>query len=109
MGLTDTQEIIRSLGEIKSETSSALAALQAKVDAISRRLDTSNGRIANHDEAIQQLRIRETQVLAELGHLRRERDSSRAEARQLRNAVVERFLWLLGALLLAAVVHFMGL
>ena len=39
MALTDIQEIIRSLGELKSAMSAALATLQAKVDGISRRLD----------------------------------------------------------------------
>jgi uncharacterized coiled-coil DUF342 family protein len=109
MALTDIQEIIRSLGEMKSAMSAALASLQAKVDGISRRLDASNERVTSHDEAIQLLRIRESQIMSELGQLRRERDSRRIEARQLRNAVVERFLWLLGAILLAMVVHFMDL
>ncbi len=108
MALTDTQEIIRNLGELKSETSATLATLQAKVDGINHRLDVSNGRIANHDEAIQQLRIHESQLSTDLAHLQQERDSNRAFGRQWRLAVIERCFWFLGAMILAAIVHFAG-
>ncbi len=108
MALTETQEIIRNIGELKSETSATLATLQAKVDGINHRLDISNGRIASHDEAIQQLRIHETQFSTDLAHLQQDRDTSRAFGRQWRLAVIERCFWFLGAMVLAAIVHFAG-
>lgn len=105
MAATATQEIIRSLSEIKSETASALATLQAKVDGINRRLDVSNGRLGAHEEAIQQLRLQESQIRTDLGRLQEESDSRRASRRQWRVALIERFLWLAGSILLALVVH----
>ncbi len=106
MSATGTQEIIRSLGELKSETVAALATLQAKVDGINRRLDASNGRLAAQEEAIQQLRLRESRLRTDLGRLQEESESRRAHRRQWRGALIERFLWLVGAILLALVVHF---
>lgn len=106
MASTETQEIIRSLGELKSTTSSALATLQAKVDGINRRLDVSNGRIATHEEAIQELRLEEGRIVADLEQLQDEREQRREAQRRWRMAVAERALWLVGAVLLALVVHF---
>lgn len=106
MAATGTQEIIRSLGELKSETVSSLATLQAKVDGINRRLDASNGRLAQHEEAIQQLRLHEDRLRMDVGLLQEESEARRTHQRQWRVAVMERLLWLVGAILLAIVVRF---
>jgi hypothetical protein len=68
MAATETQEIIRSLSEFKSETSVALGGLQAKVDGIIRRLDVSNGRIAQHERAIQDRDVRTLPVARRCHH-----------------------------------------
>ena len=106
MASTETQEIIRSLSELKSETRSILATLQAKVDGINRRLDQFNGHIARHDEAIQELRLAQGQIDAEVGRLQDEQDQRLEARQQWRLALVERALWLAGSILLALVVHF---
>lgn len=109
MSNTDTQEIIRSIGELKSETVYALATLQGKVDGIHRRLDHSNSRIAKHEETIQELRLQSSQLDTELGHLRSEHEGRIARNRQVGMAMLERLFWLVGSIVLALVVHFAGL
>jgi hypothetical protein len=108
MAATETQEIIRSLSEFKSETSVALGGLQAKVDGIIRRLDVSNGRIAQHERAIQDLRVHESEIRVLLRHLEADRAGQVAHQRRYRIAMFERFLWLVAAIILALVVHFAG-
>lgn len=109
MAASGTQEIIRSLAELKSDTSVALGALQAKVDGINRRLDMSNGRITQHERAIQDLRVRESEVRVQLRHLESERSGRLAHQRHYRIAMFERLLWLVAAVILALIVHFAGL
>lgn len=100
---------MRSLGELKSESAATLGALSAKMDGINRRLDVSNGRIAEHEHAIQELQIRTSQIHTQLGHVQEERAVQRESRRLFRVAMFERLLWLLGALLLTAIVRYTGL
>ena len=104
-----TQEIVRSLGDLKSETAATLGALGAKMDGINRRLDISNGRIAEHEQAIQELQIRTTQTGLQLGQVQEERATQRDNQQRYRMAMFERLLWLLGAVLLALMVRYIGL
>jgi hypothetical protein len=103
------QEVIHSLVEFKSETSAALSALETKIDGINRRLDVSNGHLAQHDVAIQDLLVRESQTRTRLDQIEDERQGRLANERGLRMAMIERFLWLVGSLVLALTVHFLGL
>ncbi len=109
MHTSATQEIVRSLGELKSETAATLGSLAAKVDGINRRLDVSNGRIAEHEQAIQELRLRTSQMGLQLGHVQEEYAARREDRRRFRMAMLERLLWLLGAVALAAIVRYTGL
>jgi len=104
-----TQEIVRSLGELKSDTAATLGVLGAKMDGINRRLDVSNGRIAEHEHAIQELQIRASQMGVLLGHVQEEHAARRDSRQRYRIAMFERLLWLLGAVLLAAIVRYAGL
>ena len=109
MASTASQEIIHSLIEFKSETSAALSALEAKIDGINHRLDVSNGRIAKHEQALQDLRVSESQARIRLHHIEDERQDTLVSKRGLRIAMFERLLWLVGATLLALIVHYLGL
>jgi hypothetical protein len=109
MASTANQEIIHNLVEFKSETVAALSALEAKVDGINRRLDVSNGRIAQQDLTIQDLRVRESQARVRIHQFADERKLQLASRRGVRMAMLERLLWLVGATLLALIVHFLGL
>jgi len=104
-----TQEIVRSLGELKSETAVTLAALGAKMDGVNRRLDVSNGRIAEHEHAIQELQIRAGQMGVLLGHVQDSGKAQQENQRRFRMAMFERLVWLVGAVLLAAIVRYTGL
>ena len=84
-------------------------ATAAKVDGINRRLDVSNGRIAEHEHAIQELRLRTSQMGLQLGHVQEEYAARREDRRRFRMAMLERLLWLLGAVALAAIVRYTGL
>jgi len=106
MPTTGNQEIVHSLGELKSETSAALASLQVKVDGINRRLDVSNGRIAQHDQTIQELRINEARILMQLQQSGSDRSERQANRRRFGLALFERLVWLVAAIILALVVHY---
>lgn len=104
-----TQEIVRSLGELKSETAATLGALGAKIDGVNRRLDISNGRIAEHERAIQDLQIRASQIDVLMDHVQGERSAQMESRRRYKMAMFERLLWLMGAVILATIVRYLGL
>jgi hypothetical protein len=105
MASSTSQEIIHSLVEFKSETIAALSTLATKIDGINRRLDVSNGRLAQHEEALQELRVRESQMRIRLRHVEEESQGRQVTRRSFRMAMFERLLWLVGATLLAVIVH----
>jgi hypothetical protein len=105
MASSTSQEIIHNLVEFKSETSAALSTLATKIDGINRRLDVSNGRLGQHEQALQELRVLESQMRIRLRHVEDERQGRQQSRRSFRMAMFERLLWLIGATLLALIVH----
>ena len=109
MATAANQEVIHSLVEFKSETVAVLSALETKIDGINRRLDVSNGHLTQHDMAIQDLLVRESQTRTRLQQIDDDRKGRLAIQRGMRMAMFERLLWLAGSIMLALTVHFLGL
>lgn len=109
MASTTSQEIIHNLVEFKSETSAALSTLSTKIDGIHRRLDVSNGRLSQHEQTLQDLRVQESQLRIRLRHVEEEHQGRQSNRRSFRMAMFERLLWLVGATMLAFIVHYLEL
>ena len=109
MASTSSQEIIHNLVEFKSETAATLSALETKIDGIHRRLDVSNGRLAQHEQALHEIQLREGQLGIRLRHLEEEQQGRLVSRRSFHTAMLERLLWLVGATLLAVIVHYLEL
>ncbi len=69
----------------------------------------SNGRITDHEQAIHELQIRTSAFQVQLDQVQDERAAQRENQRRYRMAMFERLLWLLAAVVLAAIVRYTGL